>query len=94
MVQPWCECMGDVDPLVTPHEVYLNIAPTTEQRRFWYRELFKEKLSDKDVRAIRKATHYCQPLGGDKFRDQTEKKLGRKLGHTKRGRPKKSVGQN
>ena len=57
-----------------------------------YRELFKDKLCDTDVHTIRKATHYCQPIGGDKFRHQIEKKLGRKLGYMKRGRPKRDSG--
>lgn len=38
---------------------------------------------------IRKAVHYCQPLGDDRFRQQIECKYGIQVGQTKRGRPRK-----
>ena len=37
----------------------------------------------------REATHYCQPVGDDRFRQQIEQQYGIKLGQMKRGRPVK-----
>jgi hypothetical protein len=39
---------------------------------------------------IRQATHYCQPVGDDRFRQEIENKYNIKLGQAKRGRPKKT----
>ncbi len=37
---------------------------------------------------IRKAAHYSQPVGDDRFKEMIEKKYGVKMGLTRRGRPK------
>jgi hypothetical protein len=42
---------------------------------------------------IRKAAHYCQPVGNDRFRREIEEKYGVKLGQLNRGRPKKNDSQ-
>ncbi|MFA5631541.1 MAG: transposase [Porticoccaceae bacterium] len=80
---------GDASWL-TPHEEYLRLGREKEERAFAYRELFKYQLSDEDLHAIRKSAHYSQPLGDDRFCQQIERKYGIKVGHMKRGRPRKS----
>jgi len=79
---------GDASWLV-PHEEYLRFGQTRDTRCHAYRELFKYQLSEADLHCIRKAAHYCQPVGDDRFRQQIEEKYGIKLGQAKRGRPKK-----
>jgi putative transposase len=79
---------GDASWLV-PHEEYLRLGQTRDARCHAYRELFKYQVSEADLHCIRKAAHYCQPVGDDRFRQQIEKKYGIKLGQAKRGRPKK-----
>jgi putative transposase len=83
---------GDGHALITPHEAYLGLSKNVETRLSRYRALFDEKLRSSDIEAIRLATHYCQPLGDDLFRQQIESKLGRKVGQSRKGRPKKSAG--
>jgi putative transposase len=73
------------------HEEYLRLGPTTETRGHAYRELFKAQLSEEDLHLIRKAAHYCQPVGSDHFRQQIEQKYGIKLGYMERGRPGKNT---
>ncbi len=53
-----------------------------------YRELFRDQLSSVDLRGIREAAYYCQPVGDDRFRKHIEEKYAIELGHMKRGRPK------
>jgi putative transposase len=72
-----------------PHEEYLRLGSTPEIRGHAYRELFRTHLSEVDLHLIRKAAHYCQPVGNDYFRQQIEQKYGIKLGHMERGRPEK-----
>ncbi len=74
---------------LTPHDEYLRLGPNIQERAHAYRELFRHQISEEDLHLIRKATHYCQPVGDDRFREQIEKKYGIKLGQMKRGRPRK-----
>jgi putative transposase len=79
---------GDVSWL-TPHDEYLKLGKEDESRAKAYRSLFKEQLSEENLHLFRKAAHYCQPVGDDRFREQIEKKYGVVLGKMKRGRPKR-----
>jgi putative transposase len=66
---------GDRCDWITPHSAYLALGSNLSRLRN-YRQLFEHRLDDNDLLAIRKATHYCQPLGNDKFRLQIEEKAG------------------
>ena len=81
---------GDFNPLVSPHDCYLNLDSTQYHRCYAYLELFREALSPEDIHAIRRAAYYSIPLGSDHFVEQIEKKIGRKVGHSQRGRPLKN----
>jgi len=74
---------------MVPHAEYLSLGAEKEQRCCVYRALFSEYLADSDVSTIRLASHYCQPLGNDRFKLQIEEKLGRSVGKMARGRPRK-----
>ena len=75
---------------LTPHQGYLDLGQTQQSRCHAYRELFKVPLSEQDIHLIRKAAHYCQPVGEDYFRAQIEQKYDIRLGQLKRGRPSKT----
>tara|TARA_B100000446_G_scaffold26323_1_gene21378 strand:+ start:14396 stop:15070 length:675 start_codon:yes stop_codon:yes gene_type:complete len=79
---------GESSELVRPHAVYTQLGGNSESRQHTYRDLFKAHLSDEDLLSFRQASHFCQPVGGERFRQQIEGKLGRSLGYMKRGRPK------
>lgn len=70
-----------------PHDEYTRLGGTTEKRCYAYRELFSTHLGDKDLHLIRKAAHYCQPVGDDRFRRKIEEQYRIKLGYMRRGRP-------
>ena len=75
---------------LTPHDEYLRLGNSPEARQAAYRGLFRYQLSEVDLNHIRKAEHYCQPVGDDRFRKQIEEKYGVKAGRMKRGRPYKT----
>lgn len=79
---------GD-ESLLMPHEEYLMLGLDIESRCHAYRELFQHQLGEADLHRVRKAAHYSQPVGDDRFRQQIEQQYGIKLGQAKRGRPKK-----
>ena len=69
------------------HEEYLRLGKTVSERCLVYRELFRCQLSEEDLHRIRKAAHYCQPVGDDRFRQQIARQYGIKQGQMRRGRP-------
>jgi len=78
---------GKKDPLITPHERYLALGRSAEQRRYAYRELYRDHLEEHQVHEIRAALQTGTPLGNDRFREQMEKTLKQKVGQARRGRP-------
>tara|TARA_R110001599_G_scaffold116052_1_gene283236 strand:- start:586 stop:900 length:315 start_codon:yes stop_codon:yes gene_type:complete len=82
--------LGSTDPLITHHPVYIDLASDDQQRMFQYRELYRIPLSDQDIHDIRKAVETNLILGKSRFKEDIERKLGRKVGKGERGRPRKS----
>ena len=74
-----------------PHEEYLKIDSNEAKRFDAYRGLFESSLDSNDLNRIRKAAHYCHPVGDDRFCEMIEARYGVKLGQAKRGRPRKEV---
>ncbi len=75
---------------VVPHEIFLALADDPDVRCEMYRELFTSELSEENLSLFRKAAHYCQPVGYDRFRAQIEARYGVKFGQMARGRPRKT----
>lgn len=80
---------GKSNRLICDHELYERLGLDPETRQFAYRELFRHHLSDNDIHAIRESLACNYPLGNDRFREQVESALGRKVGEKRRGRPKR-----
>ena len=75
---------------LSSHDEYRRLASRANERYYAYRELFRDQLREQDLHVIRKAAHYCQPVGDDHFRCQIEQQYGIKLGQMRRGRPVKA----
>jgi putative transposase len=77
---PWssfhCNALGEVDALVTPHAAYLALANRPANA---YLALFSEGLGTEVVDAIRKASKSKAVLGDERFREQVEAALHRRL---------------
>ncbi len=80
------------DAVIVPHERYLALARTEEERCSVYRELFASEVDPGHVTAIRRAWQTGTPLGNDRFRNQIESTLGCPVGYSARGRPPKQEG--
>lgn len=79
---------GRADGLVSPHPVYLALGKSTGARGFAYRELFQSSLEPEKVHEIRAAVQTGTPLGNDRFREEIETALKRRVGQSRRGRPR------
>ena len=89
---PWSSygynAFGRTDPWVTEHQVYLALAESDTQRRQCYRDLFTVAMNADELYSIRAAATFGTPLGGERFKEEVQKTIGRPLGYAKRGRPR------
>ena len=83
--------LGEPDPIISAHPIYLDLAENPHERQSAYQRLFLDEFSPEMLATIRKTTNSCLILGGDRFKDQIEFMLGRSVRHRKNGRPKKSA---
>jgi putative transposase len=91
---PWssylCNADGELNELISPHEEYLGLGSTPDERQAAYRGLFKERLMERDVEVIRQATNKAWVLGGQEFKDKIEKTIRRQAAPKQRGGDRKS----
>lgn len=80
--------LGDDDPVLTPHPVFLALGRDPEARRFAYRSSFGEPLTEDAIRTIRDATQFEWVLGGRPFRENVEAGTGRRADRLPMGRPR------
>jgi len=78
---------GESCPLLRYHAIYMALGDSPESRQRAYRELFRAVLGPGQLDAIRSAVQTGTPLGNDRFREQIEAALKRKVGQARRGRP-------
>jgi putative transposase len=75
--------------MLTPHALYLALGRDPEARSYAYRELFRHALDPDQVHTIRATVQTGTPLGNDRFKQQIEQTVQRKVGQPRRGRPEK-----
>ena len=79
---------GTPNRLICDHVLYEQLGSTPPERQHAYRELFRYALDTGDIHAMHTSTQHETPLGNERFKNQIEITLGRKLKHTTRGRPR------
>lgn len=79
--------MGEESSIIRDHELYIRLGDEPLSRQHFYRELFRHGMDGELLHKIREAMELGTPLGGERFKSEIEKALGRKLGHVRRGRP-------
>jgi putative transposase len=77
---------GEPDRLLTSHGIYLGLGTSATARHAGYRQLFHAQLPVAAAQHIRNCIDYNHPLGNDRFRQEVEQMLGRKVGMPRRGR--------
>jgi putative transposase len=83
--------LGQTNPRITPHPVFLALDRDGAERQAAYRALFRSELDEEALADIRLALSQGQPLGHGRFGDQicaatgirrTQKRPGRPAGKT------------
>jgi putative transposase len=90
---PWssfrCNALGQEDPCIEPHAEYLTLGRSGEDRQSAYRRMFSDPMDQKLVDELRGCLPTGTPFGNDRFREQIERTLRRKVGYSRRGRPRR-----
>lgn len=81
---------GKKNVLVTPQAAYNTLASNDKKRQQQYTALAKAGISDEVISDIHDAWQTGTPLGSEKFRKMVERRLKLKVGHARRGRPRKN----
>jgi len=91
---PWsshrANTLGERNPLLSPHPLYVALGSGAPERQHAYRNLFANDLEPETLRDLRSCLQTGTPLGNDRFRREIERSLGVKVGYNARGRPKKA----
>ena len=77
---------GVESTLLTPHEEYLDLGPTPEDRLSIYQSLFTDQLARDELSAIRESVNTGMIFGSEFYKDILQKKLGRRVRPEKAGR--------
>lgn len=80
---------GKPDAVVDYDQVYIALGDTAAERQRAYREYLAKTIPEDELRLIRDSIQRNQVTGGDRFRQQLEKKLKIRLSNRGPGRPKK-----
>ena len=79
--------LGVASSLLTPHAEYMALGQTAVDRQAAYRVLFRHALDDARVTAIRANTNSGLVFGGERFKDELETLLKRRMRPGVAGRP-------
>ena len=77
---------GKVESLILPHDEYLKLGNGDLERQSAYRELFRAHMDAERVAEIRKATNGNYALGNDRFKQEVEDMLKRRVTPGRSGR--------
>ncbi len=77
-----------VDPIISPHPIYLALGKTRSQSCAAYRDLFQAYVEPGFIYEFRAATNggYC--FGSKQFKEEISRALGRRVERGKPGRPR------
>lgn len=80
--------LGQPDPRLTPHSLYLALGRNDKERQTAYRALFKGHLDRDAIDDIRLALNQSQPVGNPRFHARIEQMTGGRREAKPRGRPR------
>jgi putative transposase len=79
--------LGQTNPYLSPHALYLALGQDDKARQTAYRELLRAQLDSKAIDDIRLALNQSQPLGNARFYAKIEATTGQRREAKPRGRP-------
>ena len=74
-----CSALGEDDSLITAHDVYRRLERTAADRQRAYRAIHDCATGGAELKVIRQSTEQDNIIGNDRFREQIEVILDRKL---------------
>ena len=80
--------LGQIDRLLTPHPLYLELGSDDHARQSTWRSLFQSQLNKEAIADIRLALNQSQPLGNPRFHARIEAMTGIRREARPRGRPR------
>lgn len=80
--------LGKKDSVISDHPLYLALGRTDHERHATYRELFRDSLDQAILQEIRESGNQCRVLGSERFKNEIEAVLARRVRPGKLGRPK------
>ena len=72
-----CNALGEMNELVTSQLECRRLGATKEERKSANRQLFRARIPEMTLNALREATNKAWVLGGDWFKTRISKKLNR-----------------
>jgi putative transposase len=78
---------GEPNNVINDHPLYLAMGKDAKERMLAYRALFSDQMDD-DQKLIRREVNRSGVLGGERFKDEIEAALARRVRPGKAGRPK------
>ena len=91
---PWSSYQGNAVgksvQLLTPHALYQKLGDSDEECQYAYRTLFRGRMAERDLTAIREATNRAWVLGSERFKSQFETETGRRSTSLGRGGDRRS----
>lgn len=85
-----CNALGKVNPLITPHQEYLQLGTNPTEQHEQYLALFVHQIDDPEINLIRIATQQGVVVGDSRFSDMISQRVGFCVTPKAQGRPKKS----
>jgi len=82
--------LGGTDTILTPHPEYQDLGRSLPTRTAAYRALFAAQVDGSLLDDIRGALNKGLALGSERFKDELEANLKRRVRPGKMGRPKKT----
>ena len=89
-----CNALGVETELQTPHELYLALGKTNNERLKNYRQLFKAHVGVELLKEIRDSVNKGLALGNEQFTMQIEALTERRVTARRAGRPKNNVNED
>jgi putative transposase len=92
---PWSSyqsnALGKPIQLLTPHNLYLQLGKAEAERQEAYCSLFRGRMPERELTAIREATNKAWVLGDDRFKAEIAARTGRRAVPQGRGGDRKST---
>ena len=86
-----CHAFGTPDVLLSPHDEYMRLGSSPNQRQAAYRSLFTEELTGSELERISTTLNQGWPLGSDRFKSDIEQAFERAASPRPRGRARASA---